>query len=124
MVPISAGIACALSLRNKLMHKIILNKYNRCKKQYRKDQQTPKFCDKLYSKSLQDNLVNKREYENMNLFVMFLINPLMNRKMNLFYESRYKTIFFSDNKIKMNLELGSALLCSVGKTYILNELNL
>ena len=34
---ISADIACALSLGNKVLHKIIINKY---KKQYERDQQT------------------------------------------------------------------------------------
>ena len=28
ILPISAGIACALSLGNKLLHKLIINKYN------------------------------------------------------------------------------------------------
>ena len=32
ILPISAGIACALSLSNKILHKLILNKYNKYKK--------------------------------------------------------------------------------------------
>ena len=32
VLPISAGIACTLSLGNKILHKIILNKYNKYKK--------------------------------------------------------------------------------------------
>ena len=32
VLPISAGIACTLSLANKLIHKLIMNKYNKYKK--------------------------------------------------------------------------------------------
>ena len=63
VLPISAGIACALSLGNKILHKIIINKYNKYKKQYERDQNTIKSFDKLYRKSLQDNLIDKTEYE-------------------------------------------------------------
>ena len=42
VLPISAGNACTLSLGNKLLHKIIINKYKKHKKQYEKDQQTIK----------------------------------------------------------------------------------
>ena len=37
ILPISAGIACTLSLGTKVLHKIIINKYNKYKKQYEKD---------------------------------------------------------------------------------------
>ena len=47
ILPISAGIACTLSLGNKLLHKIVINKYNKYKKQYERDQQTIKSFDKL-----------------------------------------------------------------------------
>ena len=40
ILPISAGIACTLSLGNKVLHKLIINKYNNYKKQYERDQQT------------------------------------------------------------------------------------
>ena len=40
VVPISAGIACTLSLGNELLRKIISNKYIKYKKQYQKDQKT------------------------------------------------------------------------------------
>ena len=48
ILPISAGIACALSLGNKIVHKLIINKYNKYKKLYEKDQNTIKSFDKLY----------------------------------------------------------------------------
>ena len=60
-LPISAGIACTLSLGNKVLHKLIINKYNKYKKLYEKDQQTIKSFDKLYRKSLQDIIVDKTE---------------------------------------------------------------
>ena len=62
ILPISAGIACTLSLCNKVLHKLIINKYKKYKKQYERDQQTIKSCDKLYRKSLQDNVIDKTEY--------------------------------------------------------------
>ena len=37
ILPISAGIACTLSLGNKILHKLIINKYNKYKKPYERD---------------------------------------------------------------------------------------
>ena len=74
---ISAGIACTLSLGNKVLHKVIINKYNKYKKQYERDQQTIKSFDKLYRKSLQDNISDKKENEN--LCNIFTINVDENR---------------------------------------------
>ena len=65
LLPISAGIACTLSLGNKILHKLIINKYNKYKKQYERDQNTIKSFDKLYRKSLQDNVIDKNEYESL-----------------------------------------------------------
>ena len=68
-LPISAGIACTLPLGNKVLHKLIINKYNKYKKQYERDQQTIESFDKLYRKSLQDNVIDKTEYESLcNIF--------------------------------------------------------
>ena len=65
VLPISAGIACGLSLGNKILHRIIINKYNKSKKQYERDQNTIKSFDKLDRKSLQDNLIDKNEYQSL-----------------------------------------------------------
>ena len=43
VLPVAAGVACGLSLANKVLHEIITNKYNKYKKQHEKDQQTIKF---------------------------------------------------------------------------------
>ena len=73
ILPISAGVACALSLGNKILHKIIINKYNKYKKQYERDQNTIKSFDKLYRKSLQDNVIDKNEYESLcNIFTKYI----------------------------------------------------
>ena len=73
ILPISAGIACALSLGNKVIHKLIINKYNKYKKLYERDQQTIKSFDKLYRKSLQDNVIDKNEYESLcNIFTKYV----------------------------------------------------
>ena len=72
-LPISAGIACTLSLGNKVLHKLIINKYNKYKKQYERDQLTIKSFDKLYRKSSQDNVINKTEYESLcNFFTKYV----------------------------------------------------
>ena len=73
ILPISAGIACALSLGNKILHKLIINKYNKYKKQYERDQNTIKSFDKLYRKSLQDNVIDKTEYDSLcNIFTRYI----------------------------------------------------
>ena len=73
ILPISAGIACGLSLGNKVLHKININKYNKYKKQYERDHNTIKSFDKLYRKSLQDNLIDKNEYESLcNIFTKYV----------------------------------------------------
>ena len=73
VLPISAGIACGLSLGNKILHKLILNKYNKYKKLYERDQNTIKSFDKLYRKSLQDNVIDKNEYESLcNIFTKYI----------------------------------------------------
>ena len=70
---ISTGMACGLSLGNKVLHKFIITKYNKYKKQYEKDQNTIKSFDKLYRKSLQDNIIDKTEYESLcNIFTKYV----------------------------------------------------
>ena len=65
ILPKSAGIASTLSLGNKVLHKIIIIKYNKKKKQYERDQQLNKSFDKLYIKFSQDNVVDKNKYESL-----------------------------------------------------------
>ena len=72
-LPISAGITCTLSLGNKILHKLIINKYNKHKIQYEKEQQTIEFFDKLYRKSLQDNVIDNSECESLcNIFTKYV----------------------------------------------------
>ena len=65
VIPTSTATACGLSISKKVIYEVIINKYNKYKKQYEKDQQTIKSFDKLYRKSLQDNVIDKREYESL-----------------------------------------------------------
>ena len=72
-IPISTATACGLSIGNKVLYEIIINKYNKYKKQYEKDQQTIKSFNKLYRKSLQDNVIDKTEYESLcNIFTKYV----------------------------------------------------
>ena len=68
VIPISTASACALSIGNKKTYEIIINKYNKYKKQYEEDQQTIKSFDKLYRKSLQDNVIDKKIWKSMYYF--------------------------------------------------------
>ena len=69
----SAGIACFFSLGKKVLHKLIINKSNKYEKQYERGQQTIKTFDKLYRKSLQDNVIDKTEYESLcNIFTNYV----------------------------------------------------
>ena len=69
VIPISTATAYGLSIGNKVLYEIIINKYNKYKKLYEKDQQTIKSFEKLYRKSLQDNVIDKNEYESLcNIF--------------------------------------------------------
>ena len=69
ILPVSAGFACGLSLDNQILHKLIINKYNEYKEQNEIDRQTIKYFDKLYRKSLQDNVIDRNEFESLcNMF--------------------------------------------------------
>ena len=72
-IPISTATACGLSIGNKVLYEIIINKYNNYKKLYERDQNTIKSFDKLYRKSLQDNVIDKTEYESLcNIFTKYV----------------------------------------------------
>ena len=64
-LPISVGITCILSLGNKALHKLIINKCNKEKKQYEKDQQTIKSFDNFHRKSSKYKVIDKNEYETL-----------------------------------------------------------
>ena len=70
---ISSSIACGLTIGSKVIYGIILQKYNKYKKQYEKDGQTIKSSDKLYRKFLQDNLIEKNQYGSLcNTFTKYV----------------------------------------------------
>ena len=58
-IPISTATACGLSIGNKVIYEIIINKYNKYKKHYERDQQTIQPFNKLYRKPLQDIVMYK-----------------------------------------------------------------
>ena len=84
---ISAGIACTLSLGNQVLHRLIINKYDKYKKQYEKDQQTFKSLRNLNRKSLQQNLVDKSQYESL---CNILLKMWLKRKVNFFMNMNIK----------------------------------
>ena len=73
VIPISTASACALSIGNKVLYEVIINKFIKYKKLYEGDQQTINFFDKLYRKSLQDNVIDKNDYESLcNIFTKYV----------------------------------------------------
>ena len=73
VISVTTGAACGLSIGNKVSYEIIINEYNKYKKLYEKDEQTIKSFDKFYRKSLQDNVIDKTEYESLcNIFTKFI----------------------------------------------------
>ena len=92
-LPISTATACRLSIGNKVLNEIIINKYNKHKKQYERDQQTIKYFDKLYRKTLRDKVLDKNEFESLCITFTKHVNET---NMNLFYkhEQENKTKLF------------------------------
>ena len=64
-IPKTTASACASLIGKRVINETIIIKYNKYKKQNEKDQQTIKSFDKLYRKSLQDNIIDKNEYESL-----------------------------------------------------------
>ena len=64
-IPISAATSCGLSIGSKVVYELVMQKCNKYKKQHHKDQQTFNSFDKLYRKSLQDNVIDKIEYQSL-----------------------------------------------------------
>ena len=99
-IPISTATACGLLVGNKILYAIIINKYNKYKKLYEKDQQTIKTFDNKYRKSLQDSVTDKTEYESLcNIFTKCLDETKIESffiKMNI----KIKLNFFGHNKFK------------------------
>ena len=92
VIPISTATACSLSIGNKVLYEIIINKYNKYKKQNEKDQQTIKSFNKLNQKSLQDNVIDKNEFYSLcNIFTKYVDE----NKNESFYKHEYK------NEIKL-----------------------
>ena len=69
VIPIAIATACGLSVANLVLIEIIINKNKKHKKHFKKDQQTSKTFHKLHTKSLQEILIDKSEYESLcNIF--------------------------------------------------------
>ena len=64
-IPTSTATACGLSIGNKVLYEISINKCNKYKKQYKRYQILIKSFDKLCRKSLQDNVIDETEYESL-----------------------------------------------------------
>ena len=92
VIPIPTASVCDLSIGNKVLYEMIINKYNKNKKLYEKDQQTIKSFDKFHRKSLQDNIIDETEDEN--LCNIFTKNVDENKNESFFLNMNIKKINF------------------------------
>ena len=99
-IPISTATACGLSIGNKTIHEINKNSYNNNRKQYLKDQQTIKSFDKLYRKPLQDNVIDKNEYESLCNFFTKILEETTYELLFINMSTNLKLNFFSHTKLK------------------------
>ena len=83
----SAGFACTLSLSNKVLHKMFINKYDKYKKPYERVQQTKKFLDKFFKKTLQDKVCDEKDSE---LLCEIFTKYVDETKNEYFFELDYK----------------------------------
>ena len=65
IIPISNSIACGLTISDEVSYEIVMQKHNNYKKQYEKGKENFKSFDEIYRKSLQENLIDKKEYESL-----------------------------------------------------------
>ena len=77
-IPKTAATACVISIGNKIIYEIVMQKYIKYKKQYEKDQQTIKTFNKLYRKSSQDIIIHKKEYESLCIIFTKNLNETKN----------------------------------------------
>ena len=98
-IPISTATACGLSITNKVLYEIVMQKYNKYKKLYEKINKQLNLLRNYIAKVYRIIWLTK---VNMKVYVTFLLNILMKQKMNLFHKHEYqkKIIFFSNNKLK------------------------
>ena len=72
-IPKTTASACGLSNGKKVLYEVIINKNNKYKKKYKRHQLTNNTFEKLYRKSLQDNVIDKNEYESLcNIFTKYV----------------------------------------------------
>ena len=93
IVPISTGIACGISLCNKILHEIVMKKDKKGKKNYMRKIKKQLNLLIIYSENLYKimGLIKM----NTNLYVILLLKIWMKQKINLFHKYEHK------NKIKI-----------------------
>ena len=96
--PFSAAAACGLSIGNKIIFEIDMQKCNKYKNHYQKVSKdfnpSINFIEKVYKIIYLIKI-------NMNLFVIVLLSIWMKQKMNLFYIHEFKNLnLFIKNAIK------------------------
>ena len=90
-IPISAATACGLSITNKVLYEIVMQKYNKYKKYMKKINKQLNLLINYIVKVYRIIWLIKT---NMKAYAIFFVNILMKQKMNLFNKHEYK------NKIK------------------------
>ena len=104
-IQISIATACGLTVGNQVKYEIIINKHNKHKRQYEKDQQTIKSFDKLYRKSLQGSVIDKNENESLcNIYTKY-IDETKYESLPISMKLKIKLNLFSKNNLKFQIGL-------------------
>ena len=77
-IPISSATACGLSIGDEVSYEVLISIYNKYKKQNEEDKQTLKSFEILYRNSLQDIVLDKKEYESLSTFFTKDLNETKN----------------------------------------------
>ena len=91
VIPISRSIACRITISNEVIYEILLQKYNKYKKQYDKDNELLNLLINYIGDLYKTMWFLKM---NMNLYVANLLSIWMKRELNLFYKYEHKNKFF------------------------------
>ena len=93
-LPISSSITCGLTISNKIIYGIVIQKYNKYEKHFEKDQQAIEFFYKLYRKSSQKNVIYISEYESLWKIFTRSVDETKNKSFFYKHEQKTKNNFF------------------------------
>ena len=85
--------ARGLAISDNVLYEIVMQKYNKYKKQNQKGQQTFKSFDKLYWRSFQDNVIDRNEYESPCKIFTNYLEETKNESFSLIWTRKHYSFF-------------------------------